>query len=635
MRKILFLIALYTWILNANASENPNWSVSLIPAELKVKANAVVRLSETTITVLENSKTEESIHIVVTIMNENGDQFGNLVEYYDKYSSISGLDGIVYDQNGKKIRKIKQDEFLDYSAISGFSIYEDNRVKFASPKVGSYPYTVEYEYKKKHKKFMVLPGWTIYPYYNVSVQKSVFTLINDNKSKVFYKGNGKFSITPLVNEYNGLTTTRWNVENLTVLEDEPYSGDFSELTPQLFLAPEEFEMDGYKGTNKSWAEFGNWSSKLGQGRDSLSQPTIEKIRTITANAKTDTEKAKLLYEFMQNKVRYVSIQAGIGGWQPFPAETVDRLSYGDCKALANYMQAILRVAGIKSYYCLVRAGAETSNMKKDFVCSQFNHAFLMLPVDHDTIFLECTSQIDPFGYNGTFTDDRDIVVVDGMNSHIKHTNIYTRKENQVLKTVNIKIDNKLNCKVEQINKYVGVATEDRRFLMQEKPEKQREIVLRDIEYKQVKLNNLNYLEHKDIIPVIDERFSYDIAAIAQLTSSKTMIIPFNQVSVLSDLKRVSNRKSDVIIRRDEIEIDTINYVIPQGIIVDKLPISGSFRSIFGSYKLDVSSVGNQISFIRTLTWDKCEHKPEKYIELMQYQKKVNEMDRQVMILKPV
>jgi len=339
MRNILFLLVLCLGVSSINASENPNWAVSSIPAELKQKANAIIRLSEVTLTVSANGEAEEKIHIVTTIMNENGDYMGNLVEYYDKYTSVSGLEGIVFDQNGKKIKKIKADEFLDVSAISGFSIYEDNRKKVAYPKVGNYPYTVEYEYQIKHKKFMVLPGWYVFPDYNVAIQKSVYTLVTEPNAKVSYTGNEKFNIKPEITEEKGLKTTIWKVENLTALEDEPYSGAFSGTTPKLLIVPEAFEMDGYKGSNKSWVELGNWSTKLCQGQDSLPQLTIDKIKSLTTDAKTDLEKAKRLYEFMQNKVRYVSIQVGIGGWQPFPSETVDRLSYGDCKALTNYMKS--------------------------------------------------------------------------------------------------------------------------------------------------------------------------------------------------------------------------------------------------------------------------------------------------------
>jgi hypothetical protein len=53
-------------------------------------------------------------------------------------------------------------------------------------------------------------------------------------------------------------------------------------------------------------------------------------------------KAKLIYDYVQQKSRYVSIQVGIGG-KPMDASDVDRLGYGDCKGLTNYTKVLRQV----------------------------------------------------------------------------------------------------------------------------------------------------------------------------------------------------------------------------------------------------------------------------------------------------
>src|SRR5690606_19691165 len=108
------------------------------------------------------------------------------------------------------------------------------------------------------------------------------------------------------------------------------------------------------------------------------------------------EKAKKIYEFMQAKTRYISVQIGIGGYQPYSAEEVDRLGYGDCKGLTNYMQSLLRVAGIESYYSIVYAGAFKRDIIPDFTSMQGNHVILCLPFKNDTTWLECTDKFSPF-----------------------------------------------------------------------------------------------------------------------------------------------------------------------------------------------------------------------------------------------
>ena len=64
---------------------------------------------------------------------------------------------------------------------------------------------------------------------------------------------------------------------------------------------------------------------------------------------------------------------------PFPATFVDEKKYGDCKALSNYMRALLKAVDIPSYYALIRAGENEEPADFDFPHNNFNHAILCVP----------------------------------------------------------------------------------------------------------------------------------------------------------------------------------------------------------------------------------------------------------------
>ena len=81
----------------------------------------------------------------------------------------------------------------------------------------------------------------------------------------------------------------------------------------------------------SWKNYGIWKNQLLDRRDNLPVETINTIKQLTNGLSTKKEKVKKVYEFVQSKTRYVSVQLGIGGWQPFTAEIVDKYGYGDCK----------------------------------------------------------------------------------------------------------------------------------------------------------------------------------------------------------------------------------------------------------------------------------------------------------------
>jgi hypothetical protein len=631
IRSALVFIALTFGVLSLSSQE---WAASKIPADLKLKANAVVRLEESSITINEKGEAVQDFHIVVTILNEKGKRFGQMVGFYNKYTSISGIKGIIFDKNGKKVKSIPSSEIGDFSAIQGFSLYEDNRVKVINPEFGDYPYTVQYSYTEKHRSFFMLPGWHIYSGYNISVEKSIFSLTLSPKAKVKYKGNNAFNITPTIKtDSKGNITTTWVATNMPAIDNEPFAGDLHQETPVLMVAPESFTMDGYFGSNNSWKELGDWAYRLGEGRAVVSEKEKERVLALVADADSDWEKAKRIYEYMQNKVRYVNVSIGIGGWQPFPAETVEKFSYGDCKALTNYMYTLLNLAGIKSNYCLVKAGEDTPNIDPEFVCSQFNHAFLMVPFENDTVFIECTSQELPFGYNGTFTDDRHILVIEKDNSYLKHTNIYDRDKNKIIGNYIFKIGENSDAKVFASNTFIGVASEEGEMYKRLTPDRQREIALRRLQISQAKINKLTYSEKKQRIPEVIEEIELTVAQIGQVTSNKTIIIRFNQVSLLDDIKRISNRKTGIVIRRDKQLIDTIRYEIPKRFVFEQVPQAAVVESEFGKYKLDVLVEKNSITFVRTLDWNKGNYNAEKYDEIFQFHRKVNEIDRQMMVVK--
>ena len=79
---------------------------------------------------------------------------------------------------------------------------------------------------------------------------------------------------------------------------------------------------------------------------------------------------------MQKSTRYVNVSLGVGGWQPIAAKDVYKHGYGDCKALSNYMKALLKEAGITAHYTLVNAGARARRLLADLPGSSFNHAIL-------------------------------------------------------------------------------------------------------------------------------------------------------------------------------------------------------------------------------------------------------------------
>lgn len=620
---LIYSISLFT--------QETSYKVSEISDILQKNAKAVIRFKQVDFEIKSEHQATMSVSYAITVLNENGIENSLFREYYDKFTRIKKIKAIVYDQNGKKVKRVSSDDIIDHSAISGFSIYEDNRIKFIDPKYRSVPFTVEYSYQKEFKGLFYFPSWFLYDDYNISVEKSGFRVVVPENYQFRYCERN-IDVQSNRQQSAGTITYTWEVTNLPAIKEEPFSLPAREYLPAVITAPSDFELAGYKGNSESWKSFGDWINKLNNGRNELSLETQNCIRELIKDTGNDNEKVEILYAYLQNKTRYVSIQVGIGGFQPFEASTVDKFSYGDCKALTNYMKSILEIAGIKSYYCLVYAGGDAPRLIRDFPSLQFNHAFLCIPLEGDTIWLECTSQHLPCGYIGTFTDDRDVLLVDEHGGKIVHTKIYTQEENKQLRKINVSLDGKGDGVAEIHTNYQGPFFENIHPVLLSDDFDRKKLMYERIRIPNFEILNFNHELIKKRVPEVIENTEVALRDYGVVMSNR-LICNLNLMNHPDDIpNRISDRKSDIFVRRSFVEIDTVVFNIPEGYSVYKLPSGGTVSSKFGEYRTDVISIDSTVRFIRSFKMHKGTYPVSEYLDFVNFFESILHEDGAKMIL---
>ncbi|NOZ46343.1 MAG: DUF3857 domain-containing protein, partial [Chlorobi bacterium] len=396
--KIIICSLLLNFILSPIYSQEIKYKYSTIPKELLNNSKAVIRNKEVLFVVKDVHKAYVKVHYAITILNKNGINSSKFIQFSNKFRKIHNISCIIYNEFGNEIKRIKQSEIKDYSAINNATLFDDTRVKYINPKTLTFPFTVEYEYKIDYKGFLNFPQWKIYDDYNISTERTLYKAIIPKNYQLRIK-NVNIDLPPKITYHNKYIEYLWDTLFVPSINEEPFNPYEMESLPHIVLAPEYFKIAGFEGNMNSWNNFGKWVNKLLEKENSLPLSTIEQLKEIISESNSTTDKIRLIYNYMQNKTRYVSIQIGIGGWKPYDANTVDRLCYGDCKALTNYTKFLLDAIGIKSYYTLVAAGKKAPEINKNFPSNIFNHVILCIPFENqDTVWLECTNQNIPFGY---------------------------------------------------------------------------------------------------------------------------------------------------------------------------------------------------------------------------------------------
>jgi transglutaminase-like putative cysteine protease len=564
-------------------------------------------------------------------LNEKGKRSATGVVFYDKLRKVNFFRGNVYDAQGNLIRKMKNSDVKDESAVSGF--YEDDRVKFADLSDNTYPYTVEFEYEIEFKFLFWIPDWSVLPGQDASVQYSEFSLVYPSNLVPRYKVLNTPDIVEKGKTAGGLLSYSWKYKNLKPMKLEPMGPSGPEIKPTILAAPTEFQYEAYAGKMDSWQAYGQWIKSLNKDRDILPEETRQRVLELTKGKATVEEKVKALYEFLQNKTRYVSIQLGIGGHQPFEASLVDKTGYGDCKALSNYMIALLKVAGIPANYVLIAAGREEADIDTSFPSTQFNHVTVAVPVKKDTIWLECTSQTNPFGYQGDFTGDRHALMITDQGASVVRTISYPAEVNTQMRKAEVTIEKTGDAEVKVISTYAGLQYETNGlyFYVDKSYDDQKKWIYENSGIGNFEMGQFKVSAKKDKIPQATIELDITIRRFASLSGKRLFLTPnlMNRSTFIP--KKVENRTAEVIQPKSFVDSDTILIHIPDNLYPEFLPEPIHYKSRFGEYECTVKVEQGLIVYVRKMSMKKGRFQADSYNELIEFYKNVSKADNMKLV----
>ncbi|MDX1542992.1 MAG: DUF3857 domain-containing transglutaminase family protein [Christiangramia sp.] len=627
MRSKIFFFLLTVFCPTIYSQEN--YPVNKIDPLLIANADAIVRNNSRIVELKDIDKVVERTHRVITILNESGNSYVRALELYDKSTKIKEQEAIIYDKNGREIRKFRKRDFKDQSNFDSFILFSDNRISFLDYTPREYPYTVEYRSEVENSNSVFIGDWLPVEGYDISVENSSFQFLNPEKIALRYDERN-FDNTG-VEKQNSEFELNYSLTNFPAYEYEYLSPSFRSFAPHVLIALDDFNLEGVGGHATDWKQFGKWMyDNLVAGHDEISPQTISKITSLTKDAGTLEDKARIIYKYVQDNTRYVAVMYGIGGWEPAMASEVDRLGYGDCKGLTNYTKALMKSQGIEAYYSVVYGG-EKRNIDPDFTKMQGNHVILNIPKEDGTqLWLECTSQEDPFNYLGEFTDDRYVLRLKPEGGEIIKTPEYSE-------AVNLQ---KISCDI-QLNENGGFQAEFSRVSkgvhyneinqLQRKQEKEQKRYYRNEwgRLQNLQFSDIQFRDDRKKIE-INEKLIFSGDRLSTKAGDRLLIplsfIPQGSISLFQDEKRLRPFE----IERGKTFEDTFIFKLPHGFRIETLPENKVFVGEFGSVIFKIEALGElgeeEIKVTRKLIFNKGEWLPESYLDFQKFIRLVNQFN---------
>ena len=575
MKKILCL--LFACMPAIIFSQVTNFSLSLVNDSLKDKASVIKRSEDIFFEVTDEDKAYLTVHKVFTVTSINGKDALMFNEYSNKAFSLNNAEIRVFDASGAQTGKYKMSDMR--TTAMGEGLVDDGKVTYFEIPAFKYPVTVDLKYEIKYK------GTLFYPAYQIqnsgeSVESSSFVAKVPEYLDLRYKAKN-INISPEVSTVNKYKFYKWTVKNLPAPEYEEGSVKYESRYPQVILAPNVFKIYDTEGAMTSWKSFGLWEYNLTKGLYDLSPDKIAFFTDLVKDATTEKGKIKIIYQYLQKNFRYVSIQLGIGGYKPFAASFTDQKKYGDCKGLSFYMHAVLSSLGIKSYVALINAEYNREPVDPAFPCNQFNHMILCVPGPKDTTWLECTSRTNDFGVLGSFTENRNALLITADGGELVKTPVSKASDNIFNSKTIVLLEEDGSGKADLAIELKGEYKQDFIYYTDEKKDEQKSFLINYIGLKQPDEFSLT---GKDSAGKFTGVVELIIEKIPEFSAGSKIFLNKHLYKILKgSLPVTEKRRLDYFFRNPFEKTDTTVYRLAAGYVPDVLPQPKNITCDYISY----------------------------------------------------
>ncbi len=571
---------------------------------------------------------KETYEYEIQINNGGGTKYAEIEIFYQLKNAPKNLQADIYDVFGNKIRSLKKKEIVTKTPWSGSEFHTDHRTLNFTLIHNRFPYIIKYSYSININNYISLAYWSPIIDPKIKTQKSklilqvpIHTPLNIYKQQID-------SANVKTIEDNDIYT--WELKNYTSPQNEPFSPHINKINPMVEVMPERF-FYGVQGEVKSWKDFGNWKYELIKGLDVLTPEESKKVHKITDSIPDVTDKIKTLYHYMQDNTRYILISLKQGGLIPYPASYVCTNRFGDCKALSNYMKALLKEIDVESYYTTIYSGLKPNPVNSEFPSHQSNHIILCVPLQQDTIWLECTDKTSPFNYLSSYTQNRLALTIDKNQSKLVKTPKHNLCDATQSYTTHVIIQDGKGVTFTSKAKIKGNEFDNFKSFDTQLSDKNKE------QY----IDHIGLMSKADIIEFNINRPHRDstwlelllkgtVQSLSENLGSKILLKPFKTIK--SPFEAPEKRKNDLFIYYPINKCDTIIYEFPKKINDVKGLSQTNINSRFGSYKRIYTIDNNKLIITRIFQVKQARYPLKDYAEFYEFYKKSAQLDNQKMII---
>lgn len=589
----------------------PDWLRSAAKATVPSypeKTPAVVLLDETVTTVSPSGEITSFERMAVKVLRASGRGYAVPRVFYDSDTKVSDFKAWTIAADGKEY-EMKEKDAIEQRAANG-EVYEDVRTKSFNPPALDTGTVVGWEYQQRRRPYILQQQEYFQGTLPVIDARYTLQLPPGWEYSTAWANTAKKEPAVAGGSYT------WELTNLPGIDDEDDMPNWRTIAPRMAvnLIP---ASGSTLQVHTKWEDIGKWYAQLTSDRRQVTPAIQAKANELTAGKTSELDKIRAIAAYMQRDIRYVAIEIGIGGYQPHYASDIFNNHYGDCKDKATLMGALLKAAGIDSYY--VSAQTTRGVVNENFPsASSFNHMIIAIPlapgtpleglqsvVDHPTLgkllIFDPTDQWTQVGYIPWFEQGNFGLLSTPDGGRLLRLPLEKPESNSLKRTASLKLDwyGNLSGNVEEI--FSGPEAFYRREqLLAMDPDGRRKWLetylthfLAGFKVTSYEIENLNDYDHDLIVEYAFESTNY-----AKNMGSMAVIRPRVFGTKADDIVDLKDRHYGMELQSPTAQTDDFQITLPDGYTADELPPAVKASSPFGNYTSETKVEGKVLHYRR-------------------------------------
>jgi len=561
------------------------------------------------------------------------------IQYFDFYNSFCRITSFKQLEKMKGMFGIKKNYNVGYaidrSASSSDFFSDDSRVKYFNIGFSGYGDVTRVETEKKYFDSKYLTSVYFHSWFPAK-EKIIRVKVPDWLELDIREFNfADYKVVKQKTSEKGVTIYSFKLLNVAAMKSEEKAIGAAYTYPHIVLVVKAFNNDGKK--EKGFGDVGDlygWYNYLYKKSVNKPDELKAKVTELTRGKANDMEKAKSIFYWVQDNIRYIAFEDGLAGFIPATAQDVFKAKYGDCKGMANLMTEMLKIAGLEAYMTWIG----TRHIPYDYTLPSLavdNHCISTVIIGGKEYYLDGTEKYIPIGDYAWRIQGKEVLIGKGDKYDVKKVPVLDKEKSKLLTQASFELkDNKLKGHVkatltgEQRTRfhqfYHDLPADDKKKLI----DRFLEFGNKNLAVSGVKTSDLNNRE----IPVVIEG-DIDLSNYV-ITEDKEIYVgidffPEDLRGIIPDEKR----QQDYALHSSYVSQDETELLLPPGYKVASLPGTINEKStdyeVSGSY----SATANKVVFKKTLSFNTGRIRKADFENWKAFTKKLKDFNSNLILIK--